>query len=59
MIRTKVVANPIPMAFVADVVTARVGHIPKTNLNVGFSSNIPSLKTFKIFILNAAFPLHV
>ena len=34
-IRTKVTANPIPMPFIAAVVSARVGHVPRTSFKVG------------------------
>jgi hypothetical protein len=36
-IRTNVVAKPIPIPLMADVVVPNVGHIPKTNTKVGFS----------------------
>jgi len=43
---TAVVANPIATPFMAAVVTAKVGHIPKTNLNTGFWDMNPLLKSF-------------
>ncbi len=45
MTRTKVVAIPIPTPFIADVVTARVGHIPRTSRNSGISSHSPRRKS--------------
>ena len=36
--------SPIPIPFMAAVVTARVGHIPKTSTKVGFSLMIPLYK---------------
>ena len=38
---TKVVAKPILKPFNAEVVVAKVGHIPKSNTNVGFSFMTP------------------
>ena len=43
---TKVVASPIPMAFEAIVVTARVGHIPKSITSTGFSLSRPFKNSF-------------
>ena len=43
-IRTTVVDNPIPNPFIADEVTASVGHIPSISTNVGFSFMIPLYK---------------
>jgi hypothetical protein len=40
-VKTKVKAKPIANPFIAEEVTAKVGHIPKTNTNTGFSFNIP------------------
>ena len=34
---TTIVVSPIPNPFMADVVTARVGHMPKVSTKVGFS----------------------
>ena len=39
--RTTIVVSPIPRPLMADVVTARVGHIPSINTKVGFSKTIP------------------
>jgi hypothetical protein len=36
-IRTNVVASPILIPLIADVVVAKVGHIPRRSTNVGFS----------------------
>ena len=38
---TNVVASPIPIPFIADEVTARVGHIPIIRTSVGFSTTSP------------------
>ena len=35
--RTTIVVSPIPRPFIAEVVTARVGHIPSIRTKVGFS----------------------
>jgi hypothetical protein len=48
--RTKAVANPIPIPFIAEVVTPNVGHIPSNKENVGFSRNMPLVNTLKWFI---------
>ena len=42
-ISTAIVANPIAMPFIADVVVASVGHIPSIRTNVGFSLTMPFL----------------
>ena len=39
--RTAAVVSPIPRPFMADVVTASVGHIPRVRTNVGFSLIMP------------------
>ncbi len=39
--KTTVVAKPIATPFRAAVVTANVGHIPRSNLKVGFSATKP------------------
>lgn len=39
--RTAVVVSPIPIPLIADVVTARVGHMPRMSTSVGFSLIIP------------------
>jgi hypothetical protein len=41
MIRTTIVATPIPIPLIADDVTPRVGHIPKIRTNVGLSLSMP------------------
>ncbi len=38
---TTIVVNPIPNPFIAEVVTASVGHIPNISTKVGFSFTIP------------------
>ena len=43
-IKTKRVANPIPKPLFAEVVTPKVGHIPKSITKVGFSFIIPLVK---------------
>ena len=40
-ISTKVVASPILSPLMADVVVAKVGHIPRRRTKVGFSVMIP------------------
>jgi len=47
---TNAVASPIPMPLMAEVVTPKVGHIPNKSAKVGFSLNMPLVKTFKLFI---------
>jgi hypothetical protein len=47
--RTKVAAIPIPMPFLAIVVTASVGHVPKTSLNTGFSLKKPFVNVSNAF----------
>ena len=47
---TNAVASPIPMPLIAEVVTPKVGHIPNKSAKVGFSLNMPLVKTFKLFI---------
>ena len=44
-ISTAVVARPMPMPFMAAVVTPRVGHIPSISTKVGFSVIRPFRKT--------------
>src|SRR5574344_1425382 len=54
IISTKAVAKPIQRPFVAEVVVANVGHIPKTSTQVGFSLIKPFLIMsidFIIFVL--------
>ena len=40
---TAIVARPIDIPFMAEVVVAKVGHIPSIKTNVGFSLTIPFL----------------
>ena len=40
---TAIVASPIDIPFMAEVVVASVGHIPNIKTNVGFSLTIPFL----------------
>ena len=39
--RTTSVVSPIPRPFMAEVVTASVGHMPSISTKVGFSFTIP------------------
>ncbi|MPM66393.1 hypothetical protein SDC9_113300 [bioreactor metagenome] len=50
IIRTKVVASPIPKPFIADVVVPSVGHIPSKRTNMGFSLIIPLVIKFSLLI---------
>ena len=38
---TTIVVSPMPSPLIADVVTARVGHIPSISTKVGFSFTSP------------------
>ena len=49
---TNIVANPIDKPLMADVVVAKVGHIPNNKTNVGFSFIKPLYINFKLFIVN-------
>ncbi len=49
--RTKVVAKPIPIPLMAVVVTARVGHMPKTKRNMGFSLQKPLVNSLTMAIV--------
>lgn len=49
--KTKVVAKPIAIPLMAAVVTARVGHIPKTKRKIGFSLQKPLVNSLAIVIL--------
>ena len=57
-IKTAIVAAPIPIPFIAEVVVASVGHIPKTNTKVGLFFTIPSIRylnlliTFSLLVVN-------
>ena len=48
---TNMVASPIDIPFIADVVVASVGHMPSRRTNVGFSLTMPFNNIFKLFIL--------
>ena len=39
--RTAIVVSPIPRPFMAEVVTASVGHMPSISTKVGFSFTRP------------------
>jgi hypothetical protein len=47
---TAIVARPIDIPFMAELVVPNVGHIPKRRTNVGFSLIIPFQSTFNWFI---------
>jgi hypothetical protein len=48
---TNVVAKPIDIPLIAEVVVASVGHIPNTKAKVGFSLNMPFSNVFdELFI---------
>jgi hypothetical protein len=47
---TAIVARPIDIPLIADVVVASVGHIPRRSTKVGFSLMIPFTNTFKLLI---------
>lgn len=51
-ISTNIVANPIEIPLMADVVVAKVGHMPSRRTNVGFSFNMPlsSISCLDLFI---------
>jgi ribose/xylose/arabinose/galactoside ABC-type transport system permease subunit len=51
IIKTKVVANPIPMPLIDEVVTASVGHIPIRRTKVGFSFKRPLVNILILLIL--------
>ena len=40
-VSTAIVVSPMPSPFIAEVVTARVGHIPRVRTKVGFSFTSP------------------
>ena len=46
MTNTKVVAAPMPIPLAAEVVVARVGHMPNTSPKVGFSRKMPLVNVF-------------
>jgi hypothetical protein len=50
-INTKVVAIPIPMPLMAEVVTANEGQSPNTKIKTGFSLMIPLVMRFSLFII--------
>ncbi len=49
-IRTNIVASPMLMPFIDDVVVPNVGHMPKRSANVGFSLTKPFVNTCKLVI---------
>ena len=49
-IRTKVTAAPMPMPFIASVVSASVGQVPSTSLSVGLEVITPSMAIFLKFV---------
>ena len=58
-IRTAVVVSPMPSPFMAEDVTARVGHIPSIITKVGFSVIIPffNLSVQELMSLPPYFPV--
>ena len=50
-INTNIVANPILMPLMAEEVVPKVGHIPNSNTNVGFSVMIPFINIFRLLIV--------
>ena len=52
-ISTAVVESPMPRPLMADVVVARVGHIPNIRMKVGFSLIIPLYKRSTHLFMNA------
>jgi hypothetical protein len=48
---TAIVAKPIDIPFMAEVVVANVGHIPSIRTNVGFSLTMPFLMICIAFII--------
>jgi hypothetical protein len=50
-INTIVVDKPIPTPLMADVVTAKVGHMPNTKRKIGFSGMMPLNKFFPKFMI--------
>ena len=49
---TAIVERPIPIPFIALVVTASVGHVPRTCIKVGFSSIIPFLIALRALLIS-------
>ena len=49
-IRTIVAETPMPMPFIAAVVTARVGQVPSTKRRTGFSFTRPFVKVLKYLL---------
>ena len=54
-ISTAIVASPIDIPFMAEVVVANVGHIPSIRTNVGFSLTMPFLIICIAFISYSSF----
>ena len=50
-INTNIVANPIDIPLMADVVVASVGHMPSRRTNIGFSRTMPFIIIFRYFIV--------
>ena len=55
-IKTKVTASPMPIPFIAIVVKARVGQVPKTSFRVGFCVKMPSLAILEKLVFIYLFP---
>ena len=56
--RTKVVANPIATPFIMALVTAKVGHIPRSWRKTGFSFHSPLVKS-SLMVLLGIFSLNL
>ena len=54
--KTAVAATPIPIAFEAEVVTAKVGQVPKTRHKTGFSLIIPLENSLKSDFFSINYP---
>lgn len=50
IIRTNIVASPIPIPFIAEVVVPKVGHIPRSRTKIGFSLKIPFVTKLNLLI---------
>ena len=57
-ISTAVVERPIPSPLMADVVVARVGHIPNIRMKVGFSLIIPLYRRSVHLFMNPHLLVH-
>ena len=48
-----IVARPMPIPFFAEVVTASVGHIPRSVTSVGFCFMIPFVNSYRLEFFSA------